>query len=90
MIHLSFTCSQFRNIHLNSLEEGEFESGTDKVYIYVFIFIALLILVVACVKLHEPFHGKINYEGKRGSPEKGHGSQSPTDDPAVPIRIGSL
>ncbi len=37
------------DIHLNSVEEGEFESGTDKVYIYVFIFIALLILVVACV-----------------------------------------
>ena len=37
------------DIHLNSLEEGEFESGTDKVYIYVFIFIALLILAVACV-----------------------------------------
>ena len=37
------------NIHLNSVEEGEFENGTDKVYIYVFIFIALLILVVACV-----------------------------------------
>ena len=36
-------------IHLNSLEEGEFESGTDKVYIYVFTFIALLILIVACV-----------------------------------------
>ena len=37
------------DIHLNSVEEGEFESGTDKVYIYVFIFIALLILIVACV-----------------------------------------
>jgi putative ABC transport system permease protein len=37
------------DIHLNSLQEGEFESGTDKVYIYVFVFIALLILVVACV-----------------------------------------
>jgi putative ABC transport system permease protein len=36
-------------IHLNSQEEGEFESGTDKVYIYVFTFIALLILIVACV-----------------------------------------
>jgi putative ABC transport system permease protein len=36
-------------IHLNSLEEGEFESGTDKVYIYVFTFIALLILIVACI-----------------------------------------
>jgi putative ABC transport system permease protein len=37
------------DIHLNAVEEGEFESGTDKVYIYVFIFIALLILVLACV-----------------------------------------
>lgn len=37
------------DIHLNPVEEGEFENGTDKVYIYVFIFIALLILVVACV-----------------------------------------
>ena len=37
------------DIHLNSVEEGEFESGTDKIYIYVFIFIALLILIVACV-----------------------------------------
>jgi putative ABC transport system permease protein len=37
------------DIHLNSVEEGEFESGTDKVYIYVFIFIALLILIVACI-----------------------------------------
>lgn len=36
-------------IHLNSLEEGEFEGGTDKVYIYVFTFIALLILIVACI-----------------------------------------
>jgi putative ABC transport system permease protein len=36
-------------IHLNMVEEGEFESGTDKIYIYVFTFIALLILVVACV-----------------------------------------
>ncbi len=39
------------DIHLNSVEEGEFESGTDKVYIYVFIFIALLILPLACPNL---------------------------------------
>ena len=37
------------DIHLNALSEGEFESGTDKIYIYVFTFVALLILVIACV-----------------------------------------
>ncbi|MCK4852748.1 MAG: ABC transporter permease [Bacteroidales bacterium] len=44
-----FYLQPISEIHLNSLEEGEFETGTDKVYIYVFTFIALLILIVACV-----------------------------------------
>ena len=44
-----FYLQPLSEIHLNSLEEGEFENGTDKVYIYVFTFVALLILVVACV-----------------------------------------
>jgi len=36
-------------IHLNSMDEGEFEAGTDRVYIYVFSFVALLILLIACI-----------------------------------------
>ena len=44
-----FYLQPLSDIHLNSLEEGEFESGTDKMYIYVFVFVALLILVIACI-----------------------------------------
>ena len=36
-------------IHLNSMDTGEFEAGTDRVYIYVFTFVALLILLIACI-----------------------------------------
>lgn len=44
-----FYLQPLSEIHLNSKEEGEFEAGTDSVYIYVFLVIALLILVIACV-----------------------------------------
>ncbi len=37
------------DIHLNNVEEGEFEAGTDSIYIYVFTFVALLILLIACI-----------------------------------------
>jgi putative ABC transport system permease protein len=44
-----FYLQPLTNIHLNSRNEGEFEAGTDKVYIIVFTLIALLILAIACV-----------------------------------------
>jgi putative ABC transport system permease protein len=44
-----FYLQPLTDIHLNSKEEGEFEAGTDRVYVYVFTMIALLILVIACV-----------------------------------------
>ena len=44
-----FYLQPLSRIHLESKTDGEFEAGTDKIYIYVFITIALLILVIACV-----------------------------------------
>ena len=44
-----FYLQPLSEIHLNSKAEGEFEAGTDKVYIYVFTIIALLILIIACI-----------------------------------------
>ncbi|MFC2098820.1 FtsX-like permease family protein [Bacteroidota bacterium] len=43
-----FYLQPMADIHLNA-KEGDFEVGTDKVYILVFTFMALLILVIACV-----------------------------------------
>jgi putative ABC transport system permease protein len=47
--HYSFYLQPLGDIHLNSKAEGEFEAGTDRIYIYVFITIALMILIIACV-----------------------------------------
>jgi len=44
-----FYLQPLSEIHLNSKKDGEFEAGTDKVYIVVFAILALLILVIACV-----------------------------------------
>jgi putative ABC transport system permease protein len=44
-----FYLQPLSDIHLNSKPEGEFEAGTDRVYIYVFLGIAILILIIACV-----------------------------------------
>ncbi|HEC43125.1 MAG TPA: ABC transporter permease [Bacteroides sp.] len=43
-----FYLQPLSDIHLSS-KEGDFEAGTDKVYILVFVVIALFILVIACV-----------------------------------------
>lgn len=43
-----FYLQPLAEIHLNPVQ-GEFEAGTDKIYIYVFTIIALLILIIACV-----------------------------------------
>ncbi len=47
--HYAFYLQPLADIHLNARQEGEFEAGTDRIYIYVFTIIAILILVIACV-----------------------------------------
>lgn len=44
-----FRLQPLSEIHLNNAMVGEFETGTDKVYIHIFISVSLLILLIACV-----------------------------------------